>query len=115
MRISGMIVVAGLALASCATLPREPNEDQIETAVALKFRDLKGAVGIIPGLESLTGLAELQGLRKQGCTATDDVRRSGYRCTVTLDVRTPLLGTLHPTLDLRFIETSGGWAVADFL
>lgn len=108
-------LMAGLAFFSaCATLELEPNEDQIEAAIATKFRDVRALATLLPGLESFAGLIDVQGARKQGCQATEDVRRSGYRCTVTLDVKTPLT-VLHPTLDLRFIKTASGWAVADFL
>ncbi|KJV10532.1 hypothetical protein VZ95_04215 [Elstera litoralis] len=99
-------------LGACAALEREPSEDELEAAIATKFRDVRALAILLPGLESFVGLIDVQGGRKQGCQATDDVRRSGYRCTVTLDVKTPLT-VLHPTLDLRFIKTASGWAVAD--
>lgn len=99
-------------LGACATLEREPSEDELEAAIATKFRDVRALASLLPGLEPFVGLLDVQGARKQGCQATDDVRRTGYRCTVTLDVKTPLT-VLHPTLDLRFIKTASGWAVAD--
>lgn len=106
-------LLMGLSLlGACAALEREPTEDELESAVAVKFRDVRALATLLPGLESFVGLIDVQGARKQGCTATDDVRRSGYRCQVRLDVKTPLT-VLHPTLDLRFIKTSSGWAVAD--
>jgi len=104
---------AGLSLlGACAVLELEPSEDELEAAIATKFRDVRALAALLPGLEPFAGLIDVQAARKQGCQATDDVRRSGYRCTVTLDVKTPLT-MLHPTLDLRFIKTASGWAVAD--
>lgn len=101
-----------LALAACATLEPEPSEDQIEAAIAAQFQEIRGMVTSIKGLEAISGFADLRGVRKQRCTATEDVKRSGYICTVTLEVKAVLV-TLHPTLDLRFIRTASGWAVAD--
>lgn len=113
---NGVGAVLLLAVAACATLEPEPSEDQIEAAVAAKFHDLKGAITRFPGLNdslgSILGPTDLTGLRKQRCAAEGDVRRPSYLCTVTLDVKT-LLGTLHPTIDLRFIRSASGWAVAD--
>lgn len=114
MNIITPMVALGVAatLAACATLTPEPNEDQIERAVAAKFQDLRGLAALVPGLPPVSGLVELQGLRKQRCTAAGEERRPAYVCTVTLELKT-LLGTLHPSLDLRFIEGTSGWVVAD--
>ncbi len=106
-------LLAGLSLlTACAILEAEPSERELEAALTTKFRDVRALATLVPGLESFAGLLDVQGARKQGCQATDDVRRSGYLCTVTLDVKTPFT-VLHPTLDLRFIKTASGWAVAD--
>lgn len=110
-RYAGLWVGLSL-LGGCAVLELEPTERELETAVTAKFRDVRALATLLPGLEPFVGLLDVQAARKQGCQATDDVRRTGYRCTVTLDVKTPLT-MLHPTLDLRFIKTASGWAVAD--
>lgn len=109
---NGVGAVLLLAVAACATLEPEPSEDQIETAIASQFHGIREMVASIKGLEAVSGFADLRGVRKQRCTATEDVKRSGYVCTVTLELKT-LLITLHPTLDLRFIRSNSGWAVAD--
>lgn len=108
----GLALALMFGLAACATLEPEPSEDQIETAIASQFHGIREMVASIKGLEAVSGFADLRGVRKQRCTATEDVKRSGYVCTVTLELKT-LLITLHPTLDLRFIRSNSGWAVAD--
>ncbi len=109
---NGVGAVLLLAVAACATLEPEPSEDQIETAVAAQFHGIRDMVASVKGLEAVSGFADLRGVRKQRCTATEDVKRSGYICTVTLELKA-LLVTLHPTVDLRFIRSNSGWAVAD--
>lgn len=108
----GLALALMFGLAACATLEPEPSEDQIETAIASQFHEIRGMIASVKGLEAISSFADLRGVRKQRCTATEDVKRSGYVCTVTLEVKA-LLVTLNPTVDLRFIRGASGWRVAD--